>query len=44
MVSDITGQKQSLEVVKEHLLFIWLPVYKSAHDGPNSKISNYQVL
>ena len=44
MVSDISGQKQSLEAVKEHLLFIWLPVCKSTHDGPNSKISNYQVL
>lgn len=44
MVSDISGQKQSLEAVKEHLLFIRLPLYKSTHDGPNSKISNYQVL
>lgn len=38
MVSDISGQKQSLEAVKEHLLFICLPVCNSTRDGPNSKI------
>lgn len=38
MVSDINGQQQSLEAVKEHLLFISLPVYKSA------LIAKYQII